>query len=63
MIQEGEAITIGSGTTVMALAKAIPNNFKLTVLTGAMNVTVALKDHEVLIAQSSSSRLKFRRRI
>lgn len=45
MIQEDEAIIIGSGTTVMALAKAIPQNFKLTVLTGAMNVTMALLDH------------------
>lgn len=45
MIEEGEAIIIGSGTTVIALAKAIPENFKLTVLTGAMNVTMALIDH------------------
>lgn len=46
MIQEGEAIIIGSGTTVMALAKAIPKNFKLTVLTGAMNVSMALLDYQ-----------------
>ncbi|RDV16788.1 DeoR/GlpR transcriptional regulator [Pontibacter diazotrophicus] len=46
MIQEDEAIIIGSGTTVMALAKAIPKNMKLTVLTGAMNVTMALMDNQ-----------------
>ncbi len=46
LIQEDEAIIIGSGTTVMALAKAIPKNMKLTVLTGAMNVTMALLDNQ-----------------
>lgn len=46
LIQEDEAIIIGSGTTVMALAKAIPRNMKLTVLTGAMNVTMALTDNQ-----------------
>lgn len=46
MIQEDEAIIIGSGTTVMALAKAIPKNMKLTVLTGAMNVTMALINNQ-----------------
>ncbi|MDQ3073691.1 MAG: DeoR/GlpR family DNA-binding transcription regulator [Bacteroidota bacterium] len=45
MIQEDEAIIIGSGTSVLALAKAIPKDFKLTVLTGAMNVTMVLMDH------------------
>lgn len=45
LIQEDEAIIIGSGTTVMAMAKAIPQNLRLTVLTGAMNVTMALIDH------------------
>ncbi|MFD2999365.1 DeoR/GlpR family DNA-binding transcription regulator [Pontibacter toksunensis] len=46
MIQEDEAVIIGSGTTVLALAKAIPKNMKLTVLTGAMNVTMALMDYQ-----------------
>lgn len=46
MIEEDEAIIIGSGTSVLALAKAIPKNFKLTVLTGAMNVTIALLDYQ-----------------
>lgn len=52
MIQEDEAIIIGSGTTVMALAKAIPKNMKLTVLTGAMNVSMALMDnHNIEVLQ------------
>lgn len=50
MIQEEEAIIIGSGTTVTALAKAIPKNFKLTVLTGALNVCTALLDNQHLEA-------------
>lgn len=45
LLQEDEAIVIGSGTTVTALAKAIPKDMKITVLTGAMNVSVALLDH------------------
>ncbi len=45
MLEEGEAVIIGSGTSVMFLAKAIPVHHKLTVLTGAMNVTMALNDH------------------
>lgn len=63
MIAEDEAIIIGSGTTMLALAKAIPKNMKLTVLTGAMNVNMSLLDHpnvEVLqlggvVRKSSSS--------
>jgi DeoR family transcriptional regulator of aga operon len=43
-LEENEAILIGSGTTVVAFAQAIPRNFKLTVLTAAMNVTLALID-------------------
>lgn len=39
-----EAIIIGSGTTVGAFAQAIPRNSSLTVLTSAMNVTMALLD-------------------
>jgi DeoR family transcriptional regulator, aga operon transcriptional repressor len=45
LIQEDEAIIIGSGTSVLAFAKAIPKNTKLTVLTGAMNVTQTLIDY------------------
>lgn len=41
-LQENDAIIIGSGTTVVAFAHAIPKNLSLTVLTGAMNVTMAL---------------------
>ncbi|WP_144602142.1 DeoR/GlpR family DNA-binding transcription regulator [Algoriphagus algorifonticola] len=43
-IEDHEAIIIGSGTTVVALAQAIPRNKPLTVLTAAMNVTLALID-------------------
>ncbi|SFO00444.1 transcriptional regulator, DeoR family [Algoriphagus ornithinivorans] len=43
-IEDQEAIIIGSGTTVVALAQAIPRNKPLTVLTAAMNVTLALID-------------------
>ncbi len=44
LLEEDDAIIIGSGTTVVAFAQAIPRNLKLTVLTGAMNVTMALID-------------------
>ncbi len=44
LIDEDDAIIIGSGTTVVSFAQAIPKNKKLTVLTGAMNVTKALID-------------------
>jgi DeoR family transcriptional regulator of aga operon len=43
-IEDEEAIIIGSGTTVVSFASAIPKNKKLTVLTAAMNVTLALID-------------------
>lgn len=47
-----EAIIIGSGTTVRAFAQAIPKTIKLTVLTGAMNVSLALLGHpEVELVQ------------
>ncbi len=45
MLGEDEAIIIGSGTTLVSFAKAIPAKFKLTVLTSALNVTIALLDH------------------
>jgi len=52
LVDEDDAIIIGSGTTVVALAQAIPKNKKLTVLTAAMNVTLALIDApEVEIVQ------------
>ncbi|TVP50665.1 MAG: DeoR/GlpR transcriptional regulator [Mongoliibacter sp.] len=44
LIDEDDAIIIGSGTTVVSFAQAIPKNKKLTVLTAAMNVTLALID-------------------
>lgn len=52
LVEEDDAIIIGSGTTVVAFAQAIPKNKKLTVLTAAMNVTLALIDApEVEIVQ------------
>jgi DeoR family transcriptional regulator, aga operon transcriptional repressor len=44
LLEDEEAIIIGSGTTVVSFAHAIPRNIKLTVLTAAMNVTLALID-------------------
>jgi DeoR family transcriptional regulator, aga operon transcriptional repressor len=44
LVGEDDAIIIGSGTTVVAFAQAIPKSKKLTVLTAAMNVTLALID-------------------
>lgn len=44
LLEDEEAIIIGSGTTVVSFAHAIPKNKKLTVLTAAMNVTLALID-------------------
>ena len=43
-LEDKEAILIGSGTTVVAFAQAIPKSTSLTVLTAAMNVTLALID-------------------
>lgn len=42
LLEAEEAIIIGSGTTVLAFAQAISSHLKLTVLTSAMNVTLAL---------------------
>lgn len=44
LVDADDAIIIGSGTTVVAFAHAISKNKKLTVLTAAMNVTLALID-------------------
>lgn len=52
LLQPEEAVIIGSGTTVRAFAQAIPKTMKLTVLTGAMNVSLALLGHsEVELVQ------------
>lgn len=52
LVEENEAIIIGSGTTVVSFAQMLPKNQKLTVLTAAMNVTLALIDAaEVEIVQ------------
>ncbi|MCC5920949.1 MAG: DeoR/GlpR family DNA-binding transcription regulator [Cyclobacteriaceae bacterium] len=44
-IEEDDAIIIGSGSTMLAFAKAIPIEKKITVLTAAMNVTKTLDSH------------------
>ncbi len=52
LLQPEDALIIGSGTTVRAFAQAIPKTVKLTVLTGAMNVSLALLGHpEVELVQ------------
>jgi DeoR family transcriptional regulator of aga operon len=52
LLRPEEAVIIGSGTTVRAFAQAIPKTMKLTVLTGAMNVSLALLGHpEVELVQ------------
>jgi DeoR family transcriptional regulator of aga operon len=63
LLKDQDAIIIGSGTTVGAFAQAIPKNSRLTVLTSAMNVTMALltsRDIEIVqlggvVRKSSSS--------
>lgn len=47
-LQDNDAIIIGSGTTVLAFSQAIPKNIPLTVLTGAMNVTLALIENPAI---------------
>ena len=42
LLADEDAIILGSGTTVLAFAQAIPRTARLTVLTGAMNVSLAL---------------------
>lgn len=44
-LQNNDAVIIGSGTTVVSFAHAIPKELNLTILTGAMNVTMALLDN------------------
>lgn len=52
LLENQDAIIIGSGTTVGAFAQCIPKNAQLTVLTSAMNVTLALIDcKEIEIVQ------------
>ncbi|KHJ39045.1 MULTISPECIES: DeoR/GlpR family DNA-binding transcription regulator [Pedobacter] len=46
MIQENDALIIASGTTVLALARAIPANMHLTVVTAALNVALELTRHQ-----------------
>ena len=46
IIHENDTIIIASGTSVLALAKAIPLQMHLTVVTGAINVSNALLHHQ-----------------
>jgi DeoR family transcriptional regulator, aga operon transcriptional repressor len=45
LVSNDEAVIIGSGTTMASLAYALRKKNRLTVLTAAMNVTLALIDH------------------
>ncbi len=45
LLREKDAIIIGSGTTVLAFARALPKDLPLTVLTGALNVSMTLLDY------------------
>ncbi|MFO7825772.1 MAG: DeoR/GlpR family DNA-binding transcription regulator [Cyclobacterium sp.] len=52
LLKQNDAIIIGSGTTVLAFAQAIPKDLSLTILTGAMNVSIALLDlHHAEVVQ------------
>lgn len=42
LVQPGEAIIIGSGTTARYFAEALPEQMELTVLTSALNVSLAI---------------------
>lgn len=44
LISPGDAIIIASGSTICSMAKSIPSNTKLTVITSAMNVAGELLD-------------------
>lgn len=44
LLFQDDVIIIGSGTTVLAFAQSIPRKLSLTVLTAAMNVSMALMD-------------------
>jgi DeoR family transcriptional regulator of aga operon len=44
LIEPDDAIIIASGTTLLQLARAIPTDMKLTVLTSAMNIAMSLLD-------------------
>lgn len=46
LIQENDAIIIASGTTVLALARAISPKDNLMVVTGALNVALELLKHQ-----------------
>ncbi len=45
LISNNDTLIIASGTTVLALARAIPNNINLTIITAALNVAIELNRH------------------
>lgn len=46
MIGDNDSIIIASGTSMLALARAINTNIKLTVITSALNVALELSQHQ-----------------
>ncbi len=46
LIQDGQTIFLGSGTTVLEVAQAIPTDIKLTVITNSLPVVNHFADHE-----------------
>ncbi|MCI4667691.1 MAG: DeoR/GlpR family DNA-binding transcription regulator [Bacteroidia bacterium] len=48
LVESGESMIIGSGTTTLAFARALPGDGSYTVLTAAMNVSFALLDHNAI---------------
>lgn len=56
MISVNDSILIGSGTTVLSLAKHIKPQENLTVITSALNVALELNQHlEIDVIQLGSS--------
>ncbi|MEO0899725.1 MAG: DeoR/GlpR family DNA-binding transcription regulator [Bacteroidota bacterium] len=46
LLKAEQAIVIGSGTTCLAFARSLPTDLPLTVLTGAMNISLSLMNLE-----------------
>ncbi|MDE1156105.1 MAG: transcriptional repressor AgaR [Acidobacteriaceae bacterium] len=61
LVQEGQCILLDSGTTTMAIAKALKSFSSLTVITNAMNIAAELSgtDFEVLITGGSLRKNSF----
>ena len=48
LIRSGQSLFIDSGSTNIAIAKAIPKNIELNVVTHSLGVAVALADHDLV---------------